>query len=144
MPTRTATGPGPARTTPAPAGRGAPKGAARQGADSACRPDRHTPAPSSPEHPPFYGLHISAPPHPRALWVPRRWATTPAAAARCSCGGFQATAAGPDQVRRLVAAWTEHRETACPRMPSETAALVAQRREAAEQAEQWARKRKAA
>ncbi|MFF3270375.1 hypothetical protein ACFYWU_05485 [Streptomyces chrestomyceticus] len=139
MPTQATTGPGSARTAPAPAGRGAPKDAARQGVDSARRPDPRPSAPNSPASPPFVGLHISAPPHPRAWWAPCRWATTPTAAARCSCGGFERHARGAAAVRQLAADWTEHRETACPRVPSETAALAARRRE---EAEQWAQGRK--
>ncbi|MFI9231347.1 hypothetical protein [Streptomyces rimosus] len=130
MPARTAAGPGPAEPARTPAGRGAPKGAARQGVLSACRPDPQQSTPGSPAHSPFVGLLISAPPS---------WGDTPSATARCGCGDFERTVTGRAAVVRLVADWTEHRETTCPRVPSETAALAARRRE---EAERWAHGRK--
>ncbi|MFE7117221.1 hypothetical protein ACFU99_17600 [Streptomyces sp. NPDC057654] len=62
------------------------------------------------------------------MWDPHRYATTPAATARCGCGDFEATATGAADVKRLVADWTEHRETRCPHVTAELAALWARRR----------------
>ncbi|MFT2018141.1 hypothetical protein ACMA1D_20210 [Streptomyces sp. 796.1] len=95
--------PGPAKETPAPAGRGAPKDAARKGVRTALRPN---PRPDDGRQP-IAWLHITAPRD-----------ATPTARSWCACGRDR-FAAGHHRALALIADHTTHR-TLCPlRNPQE-------------------------
>ncbi|GAA0613996.1 hypothetical protein GCM10010394_49960 [Streptomyces crystallinus] len=99
---------------------GAPKGVARQGVLSACRPDPHVSADPTPYRP---GIRISAPPVYRHHYDGARWSTrcasTPTAAYACACGK-SATATGAEAVAELVDAYAYHRSicTGTPAAPA--------------------------
>lgn len=93
--------PGPAETTPATVGSGAPKAAARRASSFRCDPHstgggRH----------PIAWLHVSAPGH----------GAVPTATSKCLCGRDR-SAVGHSKVLALIEEHRTHRTT-CPRRPS--------------------------
>ncbi|NEY35678.1 hypothetical protein GTU99_26535 [Streptomyces sp. PRKS01-65] len=89
---------------------GEPKGAARKGAVTALRPNRH-PGPGPDPAPDRPGIRIYAPPVYRDHYDGARWSTrygaTPTAAYACPCGQT-GTARGQDAVTALVAEYEAH------------------------------------